>query len=212
MSERYILNASRDMCSPPPPPLRSLPSNRERLRDCIKVKNLSVSFYLYSLSPLMAESCVLILGHSFFRRLKEFVNTNLAVYCLCCTTPTDAVLCCHGISGRTVQKGTLYDLHMVESFRPDIVIVHLGSNDLCHHSPLHVGSAIEDFVKLLHDAYGVKFICVCQTLRRKGVIKYNKRVGIWTKYLKVALEPIPYAQFWVSGTQYIIFMLVMVSI
>ena len=116
----------------------------------------------------MAESRVLILGDSFICRLKVFVNSNLAVYRLSCTTPTDTVLCWYGISHRTVQKVTLYGLHMVESFRPDIVIIHLGSNDICHHSPLHVGSAIEDFVRLLHDAYGVKFICAFCLFAKTG--------------------------------------------
>ena len=34
--------------------------------------------------------------------------------------------------------------------------MQLGSNDLTDSDPLHVGSAIDDFVRLLHDAYGVK--------------------------------------------------------
>ena len=39
--------------------------------------------------------------------------------------------------------------------------MQLGSNDLTDSDPLHVGSAIEDFARLLHDTYGVKVICVC---------------------------------------------------
>ena len=33
-----------------------------------------------------------------------------------------------------------------------------GSNDLVTFSPLHVGSIIEDFVRLLHTSYGVKLV------------------------------------------------------
>ena len=40
-------------------------------------------------------------------------------------------------------------------FRPDIVFLQIGTNDLAQRgmSPLSVGSAIEDFVRLLHDEY-----------------------------------------------------------
>ena len=46
--------------------------------------------------------------------------------------------------------------------------MQLGSNDLTDFDPLHVGSAIDNFVRLLHDAYGVKVVCVCQTIMLQG--------------------------------------------
>ena len=85
---------------------------------------------------------------------------------------------------------------MVSSFRPDIVILQLGSNDLVTFSPLHVGSIIEDFVRLLHTSYGVKLVCVCQTLRRDNATVFNSKVGLLTRYLRVVVEPLPYAIFW----------------
>ena len=60
---------------------------------------------------------------------------------------------------------------MVQSqwpYRPEIVIMQLGSNDLTDSDPSHVGSAIDDFVRLLHDAYGVKVVRLCQTIMRHG--------------------------------------------
>ena len=65
-----------------------------------------------------------------------------------------------------VSKTLHLDLNVNESFRPGIVIMQLGSNDLTDSDALHVGSAIEDFVRLLHDTYGVKAVCVCQTIMR----------------------------------------------
>ena len=114
-----------------------------------------------------------------------------------------------------LQKTIEHDLHVVASFQPDIVILQLGSNDLTSDEPAHVGSAIDDLVKLWHDVYGVKFICVCQTIHRKGASAFNRHVGILTQYLRVVLDPIPYALFWghrVFGAQSIISMHVMVCI
>ena len=41
-------------------------------------------------------------------------------------------------------------LHVVQSVRPDIVILQLGTHDLSFRAPLPVGSDPEDFVRLLH--------------------------------------------------------------
>ena len=41
-------------------------------------------------------------------------------------------------------------LHVVQSVRPDIVIVQLGTHDLSFRAPLLMGSDPEDFVHLLH--------------------------------------------------------------
>ena len=48
-----------------------------------------------------------------------------------------------------------FDLHVVRSTRPDIVIVQLSTNDLPFQPPLQVGSELEDFVRLLHNSNGV---------------------------------------------------------
>ena len=82
------------------------------------------------------------------------------------------------------------------STRPDIVIVQLGTNNLTFQSPLQVGSELEDFVRLLHDSYGVKFVSVCQTIHRCSVTAFNKNVDLLTRTLRVVLEPIPYAICW----------------
>ena len=43
---------------------------------------------------------------------------------------------------------------------------------------------------LLHDSYGFKGTCVCQTIRRRA------NVDILTRYVRVVLEPIQYAIYW----------------
>lgn len=56
----------------------------------------------------------------------------------------------HGIGGRTIAKVLQYDLHIVESFKPQIVILELGTNDLSHLAPTTVGSSLEELTQVLH--------------------------------------------------------------
>ena len=72
----------------------------------------------------------------------------------------------HGVSDRTVSRALELDLSVIESFHPNIVIMQLGSNDLRDSDPLHIGSAIDGFVRLLHDTFGVKVVFVCQIIMR----------------------------------------------
>ena len=139
---------------------------------------------------------VLILGHSFIRRLQKFIEHHIGHLDLSLQITAPADITWHGIGGRTVAKTIKFDLHVVRSTRPDIVIVQLGTNDLPFQSPLQVGSELEDFVRLLHDSYGVKFVCVRQTIRQRSFTAFNKNVDLLTRYLRVVLEPIPYAIYW----------------
>ena len=100
----------------------------------------------------MAPPRVLILGHFFIRRLKDFIashpdlNANFLIAEAC-------EFKWHGVGGKTIAKARAFDLPMVESFLPQIVILQLGSNDLVHADPLSIASAIEDLVTLLHDRF-----------------------------------------------------------
>ena len=90
---------------------------------------------------VMAEPRVLILGHSFIRRLHEFVRLPALREDFDVTTPMN--LRWHGIGGRTVAKVIRYDLEIVRQFSPDIVILQLGTNDISDRSirsALTVGS------------------------------------------------------------------------
>ena len=115
----------------------------------------------------MAPPRVLVLGHSFIRRLKDFIashpdlNANFLIAEAC-------EVKWHGVGGRTIAKARAFDLQMVESFLPQIVTLQLGSNNLLHADPLSIASAIEDLVTLLHDRFQVKRVCVCQTVYRES--------------------------------------------
>ena len=79
----------------------------------------------------------------------------------------------HGTGAGTVSKARAFDLGVVESFRPDIVILQLGSNVFVHGDPLSMASAIVELVTLLHNSFLVKRICVCQILYRVSSHAYN---------------------------------------
>ena len=79
----------------------------------------------------------------------------------------------HGTGGGTVSKARAFNLGVVESFRPDIVILQLGSNDFVHGDPFPIASAIVELVTLLHNSFLVKRICVWQTLYRVSSPAFN---------------------------------------
>ena len=85
---------------------------------------------------------------------------------------------------------------MIKSFKPDIVLIQLGSNDLTSETALRVGSSIDDFVWLLNNVYHVKVIYVCQTIMRQDQSAFNCKAKLLMKYLRVVLESVPYAHFW----------------
>ena len=83
-------------------------------------------------------------------------------------------------------------------FLPDIVFLQIGTNYQAQRgmSPLTVGSAIEDFVRLLHDEYGVRLI-ICRADHSKAPCwKFNANVRLLAQYLKTVLEPLPFAIYW----------------
>ena len=138
----------------------------------------------------MAAPRVLILGHPFIRCFGQFVDhrSHLDRSFMLSGAAIFRWQGWGGLAVATIQD----DLHVVESFAPQIVILQLGTYDLSRLDPLLVGSAIEDLVYTLHDSYNVRLVCVCQTLYRGADSVFNVRVGALTKYLKVFLEPLPY--------------------
>ena len=93
------------------------------------------------------------MGHSFVRHFQAYLckggdqrvkqDPNL---------PRSAQISFHGISGRTVDKLTSFDLHSVGIVNSDIVILEIGSTNLCSREfkPEKVGSRTEALMQHLH--------------------------------------------------------------
>ncbi|CAH3042242.1 unnamed protein product, partial [Porites lobata] len=79
---------------------------------------------------------VLILGHSFVRRLCHDLETGFEQRAdLNFNLKGTAVVFMHGVGGRTVPKLRMFDLHVVKQLSPDIIIVEIGTNDLTRVGP-----------------------------------------------------------------------------
>jgi len=139
---------------------------------------------------------VLILGHSFVKRLKRDLRSHFepradANFKLGGTVSVHL----HGVGGRTVAKLRSFDLHVVERISPDILILEIGSNHLVDTSPEVVGSEIESLVCLLVEDYKVCIVCVCHVIPRgysyDEAATFAARVEVLQQYLEVVLSPIP---------------------
>ena len=145
----------------------------------------------------MADPRVLILGHSFVHRLYSFIDSTYnPVLTLSLAISEPLHVKWHGIGGRTIAKSLAFDLHVVESFKPHVVILELGTNDLIHLDPTTVGSSLEDLTQVLYFRYGVQRIVVCQTIFRDKAPAFNSQVTILNKYLEVVIPSLPHAYFW----------------
>lgn len=139
---------------------------------------------------------VLVFGHSFVRRLSIFIRRHWFDRLNHSFSLSQATVQFWGLSGFTVDRALHSRLTRLGSFRPDIVILELGTNDLSRHEPALVGSMLEEFARVLHVDYGVKVVCVNQILLRDNSPVFNARARILNQYLKVVLEPLPFAFFW----------------
>ena len=138
---------------------------------------------------------ILILGHSFVRRLRDDLNAHFDVRAAPnFHLPESGYVSLMGTGGRTVKKLRKHDLPSVRHLRPDIVILEIGTNDLSLEPPEVVGSNIDDLARLLRDEYKVRVVVVCQVLDRNlpnshdSNKDFNVKASLLRKYLSVVLS------------------------
>ena len=132
---------------------------------------------------------VLVLGHSFIRRLRDDLRSHFDsraddTFGL----SDDAIVHLHGVGGLTVAR-LRRDLGMVSSLSPQVVILELGTNDLTRLRLEVAGSEIED-------TFSVRVIGVCKVLPRVRAPFFNGAASILNQYLCGVLEPIPNVFCW----------------
>ena len=99
---------------------------------------------------------ILILGHSFVRRLKDDLAARFdARAAPNFHLPESGHVSLVGTGGRTVDKLNKYDLSLLVKYKPDIVILEIGTNDLSTLRPEIVGSKLTTLRKLF--AISIKF-------------------------------------------------------
>ena len=97
-----------------------------------------------------------------------------------------------GTGGRTVDKLNKYDLSLLVKYKPDIVILEVGTNDLSTLRPEIVGSKIDDLAQALRDQYKFRVIGVCQVINRN----FNVKAAVLRQYLSVVLADQPEIFLW----------------
>ena len=105
-----------------------------------------------------------------------------------------------GSSGRTVDRLIRYDLRAIRATKPDILVLEIGSNDLCDPSadPETLGDTITAFVDVLHHEIQHKFIVICQVIPRRNLpfLNYNRRVKKLNKCQQDTLADSLVVKFW----------------
>lgn len=143
----------------------------------------------------MSPPGALILGLSFVDHVSSFLSySNIYSHNLGLKDVAEIAL--FGVGRRTVMKVEKFALGFVSGWKPDIVILELGTNNLTTSSPESVGSSLEELVQLLHENCSVKVIEVCQVIKycplSPKMLDFNSRVIKLHKYLKVVLQPLQF--------------------
>ena len=87
---------------------------------------------------------ILIVGHSYVRRLKEHVdkditNANMGL------KPTECQVVFFGKGGATIYRDRDLLTRYVRTVKPDIVFIHIGENDLRYKAASQLGNTLEEF-------------------------------------------------------------------
>ena len=135
-----------------------------------------------------------VVGHSFVRRLEEFLVDKYGPYHNFGLSYDSVHV--HSIykGGMTAESARYEYLHRIVDLKPDIVYLELGSNDICRRRPEQVGSALLDLTYDLQNL-GVKYVVVGQTIFREGrgipagKPDYNRDVAILNNYTCAVLDP-----------------------
>ena len=126
--------------------------------------------------------CALLVGHSFVRRMVEFIerNQDSGFYSRTFGVDHSCNVETIGIGGRTVNKLIKFDLQMTRGTAPNVVIMDIGSNELCDKEadPDTVALSILALVELRLKDLQLRCLVLCQVLPRKNqpFSGYNERV------------------------------------
>ena len=131
---------------------------------------------------------VMILGHFFVRRLSGDLENHFDDRAKSNFDLEDVKVRLFGVGGRTVEKIKQFDVANVSRFTPDIVILEIGTNDLCNAPPPEtVGSQIDELVELLLNHFSVRVVGVCLVIKRAEPM-FNKNVEVLNRYLSVVVD------------------------
>ena len=147
---------------------------------------------------------VLVLGHSFVKRLKRHIEAGSDV------RPRDhfdlansSRVFLHGVGGRTVSAIRRHDMAALKRISPDLLVLEVGTNDLSAGiRPEVLGSALDDFLSYIRSSFAVRAIAVCMVIPRRerfsGVpaVHFNEQARIFNQYISAVVNSHPWAFTW----------------
>ena len=146
---------------------------------------------------------VLILGHSFVKRLHRDLQSGLDHRAqLDFNLTNSAVVHLHGFGGRTVSQLKEKDLFVISRLVPTVVILEIGTNDILSARPEVIKSSIVDLVIFIHDHFQVSVIGVCEVIPRRlpgsdfPNTKFNAEAALLNRYVSVVLSEFSWAFTW----------------
>ena len=138
---------------------------------------------------------VLIIGHSFIRRLQNDVHERHDLHSN--LNLDQCVVQYYGVGGATVAS-LLHDFRLrekLEEFRPDVVILQIGGNDVCETNvgPETIACRIVDFSEKIGQFRSVKAVVTCELFprlspRNISAELYEFRRNIMNNMISVMLE------------------------
>ena len=144
---------------------------------------------------LFRPATILIVGDSFIRRVKEYATRSFGPYHNLGIDYDIANVVWYGVGGLTIRGHRNNHQEQLFQIRPDIVYIHLGSNDLtCSHTDAEdLGALLEDLVDDFLDG-GAKQIVVSQLIFRKkrGLPRsmseedYNHKISVYNYFNKIS--------------------------
>ena len=125
---------------------------------------------------------ILVLGHSYVRRLEDFtykckqwdVTPNFNMH------EGQVEVDFYGVGGATVHKITSH-LHVAGAKQYVGAVLQLGGNDLCKdRDHERIASALVAVAQYIQYTYGIPKVVICQLLRRTVLPypEYNEQVGM----------------------------------
>jgi len=117
---------------------------------------------------------------------------------LYCSTQTTF----QGDGGRTADKLSKFDSHLVRRLQPQIANLEISSNNLSPPDarPKVVILKIETLVQCLYAKRQVQKIVVCQSINNTTGLRdppsFDDHVALLNQYPSIVLETLPFAVFW----------------
>ena len=156
--------------------------NQQQLPNIVNQQQLPIGHPIVFV-PQPNATPVLIYGHSFIRRLNEYLIHTKGNYHNLSLDYSQVITQWFGLGGLTYEKAIYRHMAIINLTSPAVIYLELGSNDLCftHESAQDIFARVQQLVTMLNNL-GVARVLIGQVLLRRGVgiplstPNYNRKV------------------------------------